>query len=296
MLSSKQIEIFYEVYKNSSMTAAANKMQISQPSISKTLAAVEKNLGFKLFLRKGKKLIPTNEAVELFEQASIVTNQLKNFNYIANTYKSRSLDFINIGTTPSLAETLVPKIIKKYNLVKPDARFNLINLNSIDLIEERYKPDIDITICFNARSPSNSKNIIIKEGKHFLVSPKKYNLKKEIYLKDVLHIPYIEITNLLSLYSESSIMNYFIKNELSMNFYFKSDSYSAALSIINEGIGISILDDNTISKADKNLVNISNIIDTEFTYQVNAIIKNDIASTLCNDFFNYLSEHSQLSH
>ena len=296
MLSSKQIEIFYEVYKNSSMTAAANKMQISQPSISKTLAAVEKNLGFKLFLRKGKKLIPTNEAVELFEQASIVTNQLKNFNYIANTYKSRSLDFINIGTTPSLAETLVPKIIKKYNLVKPDARFNLINLNSIDLIEERYKPDIDITICFNARSPSNSKNIIIKEGKHFLVSPKKYNLKKEIYLKDVLHIPYIEITNLLSLYSESSIMNYFIKNELNMNFYFKSDSYSAALSIINEGIGISILDDNTISKADKNLVNISNIIDTEFTYQVNAIIKNDIASTLCNDFFNYLSEQSQLSH
>ena len=296
MLSSKQIEIFYEVYKNSSMTAAANKMQISQPSISKTLAAVEKNLGFKLFLRKGKKLIPTNEAVELFEHASIVTNQLKNFNYIANTYKSRSLDFINIGTTPSLAETLVPKIIKKYNLVKPDARFNLINLNSIDLIEERYKPDIDITICFNARSPSNSKNIIIKEGKHFLVSPKKYNLKKEIYLKDVLHIPYIEITNLLSLYSESSIMNYFIKNELNMNFYFKSDSYSAALSIINEGIGISILDDNTISKADKNLVNISNIIDTEFTYQVNAIIKNDIASTLCNDFFNYLSEHSQLSH
>ena len=296
MLSSKQIEIFYEVYKNSSMTAAANKMQISQPSISKTLAAVEKNLGFKLFLRKGKKLIPTNEAVELFEQASIVTNQLKNFNYIANTYKSRSLDFINIGTTPSLAETLVPKIIKKYNLVRQDTRFNLINLNSIDLIEERYKPDIDITICFNARSPSNSKNIIIKEGKHFLVSPKKYNLKKEIYLKDVLHIPYIEITNLLSLYSESSIMNYFIKNELSMNFYFKSDSYSAALSIINEGIGMSILDDNTTSKADKNLVNISNIIDTEFTYQVNAIIKNDIASTLCNDFFNYLSEQSQLSH
>src|SRR5210317_144315 len=293
MLSSNQIEIFYEVYKNSSMTAAANKMQISQPSISKTLAAVEKNLGFKLFLRKGKKLIPTNEAVELFEQASIVTNQLKNFNYIANTYKSRSLDFINIGTTPSLAETLVPKIIKKYNLVKPDARFNLINLNSIDLIEERYKPDIDITICFNARSPSNSKNIIIKEGKHFLVSPKKYNLKKEIYLKDVLHIPYIEITNLLSLYSASSIMNYFVKNELDMNFYFKSDSYSAALSIINEGIGISILDDNTISKADKNLVNISNILDTEFTYQINAIIKKDLGSSLCNDFFNYLIEQDQ---
>ena len=290
MLSSKQIEIFYEVYKNSSMTAAAHKMEISQPSVSKTLGNIEKNLGFKLFIRKGKKLIPTNEATELFEHASIVTNQLKNFNYIANTYKSRSLDFINIGTTPSLAETLVPKIIKQYNLIKPDARFNLINLNSIDLIEERYKPDIDITICFNARTPLNSKNITIKKGKHFLVSPKEYNLKKEIYLKDVMHLPYIEITNLLSLYSDSSIMNYFIEKELDMNFYLKSDSYSAALSIIKEGIGISILDDNTCARADNNLINISDILDTEFKYDVSAIIKKDIGSNQCNDFFNFLAE------
>lgn len=272
------------------MTAAANKMEISQPSVSKTLGNIEKNLGFKLFLRKGKKLIATNEAAELFEHASIVTNQLKNFNYIANTYKSRSLDFINIGTTPSLAETLVPKIIKKYHKVNAGARFNLINLNSIDLIEERYKPDIDITICFNAETASNSKNIIIKEGKHFLVSPKEYNLGKEVYLRDITHLPYIEITNLLSLYSDESIMNYFVKNSLDMNFYLKSDSYSAALSIIQEGIGISIVDDNTITRTDDNLVNISNILDTEFKYSVSAIIKKDIRSNQCNDFFDYLSK------
>jgi DNA-binding transcriptional LysR family regulator len=290
MLSSKQIEIFYEVYKHLSMTAAANKMEISQPSVSKTLGNIEKNLGFKLFLRKGKKLIATNEAAELFEHASIVTNQLKNFNYIANTYKSRSLDFINIGTTPSLAETLVPKIIKKYHKVDAGARFNLINLNSIDLIEERYKPDIDITICFNAETASNSKNIIIKEGKHFLVSPKEYNLEKEVYLRDITHLPYIEITNLLSLYSDESIMNYFVKNSLDMNFYLKSDSYSAAMSIIQEGIGISIIDDNTIARTDDNLVNISNILDTKFKYSVSAIIKKDIRSNQCNDFFNYLSK------
>jgi DNA-binding transcriptional LysR family regulator len=290
MLSSKQIEIFYEVYKHLSMTAAANKMEISQPSVSKTLGSIEKNLGFKLFLRKGKKLIATNEAAELFEHASIVTNQLKNFNYIANTYKSRSLDFINIGTTPSLAETLVPKIIKKYHKVDASARFNLINLNSIDLIEERYKPDIDITICFNAETVSNSKNVIIKEGKHFLVSPKGYNLGKEVYLRDITHLPYIEITNLLSLYSDESIMNYFIKNSLDMNFYLKSDSYSAAMSIIQEGIGISIIDDNTIARTDDNLVNISNILDTKFKYSVSAIIKKDIRSNQCNDFFNYLSK------
>ena len=184
----------------------------------------------------------------MFEHASIVTNQIKNFNYIANTYKARSSDFINIGTTPSLADSFVPKIIKKYKDIYENAKFNIINLNSIDLIEDRYKPDIDITICFNAKDDSNFNNIILKKGIHKLVSAKKYNLDKDINIKEIKHLPYIEITNLLSVYAKSSIMSYLINNNLDMNFYLKTDSYNSALSIISEGIGIAIIDDNTIEK------------------------------------------------
>ena len=290
MLTSKQIEIFYEVYKNNSMSIAADRLDISQPSVSKTLSVIEKNLGFQLFLRKGKKLVPTHEADELYEQASIVTNQLKNFNYIANTYKSRSADFINIGTTPSLADTIVPKIINAYREIKPETRFNLINLNSIDLIEDRYKPDIDITICFNAQKQINTKNTVIKKGLHYLVSAKKYNLGENIILEEVVDLPYVEITNLLSLYAESSIMNYLINNGLNMNFYLKSDSYSSALAIISEGIGISIIDDNTISKANLDLVNISKIKNVDFEYRINAIMKKNIPRNDCDEFFNYLCQ------
>ena len=290
MLTSKQIEIFYEVYKNNSMSIAADRLDISQPSVSKTLSVIEKNLGFQLFLRKGKKLVPTHEADELYEQASIVTNQLKNFNYIANTYKSRSADFINIGTTPSLADTIVPKIINAYREIKPETRFNLINLNSIDLIEDRYKPDIDITICFNAQRQINTKNTIIKKGLHYLVSAKKYNLGENVILEEVVDLPYVEITNLLSLYAESSIMNYLINNGLNMNFYLKSDSYGSALAIISEGIGISIIDDNTISKANLDLVNISKIKNVDFEYRINAIMKKNIPRNDCDEFFNYLCQ------
>jgi|TARA_B100001094_G_scaffold331868_1_gene401697 DNA-binding transcriptional LysR family regulator len=290
MLTSKQIEIFYEVYKNNSMSITADRLDISQPSVSKTLSVIEKNLGFQLFLRKGKKLVPTHEADELYEHASIVTNQLKNFNYIANTYKSRSADFINIGTTPSLADTIVPKIINAYREIKPETRFNLINLNSIDLIEDRYKPDIDITICFNAQKQINTKNTIIKKGLHYLVSAKKYNLGENIILEEVVDLPYVEITNLLSLYAESSIMNYLINNGLNMNFYLKSDSYSSALAIISEGIGISIIDDNTISKANLDLVNISKIKNVDFEYRINAIMKKNIPRNDCDEFFNYLCQ------
>ena len=289
MLSAKQIEIFYEVYKNSSMTAAAAALNISQPAISKTLGNIEKNLNFKLFLRKGKKLVPTHEADDLFEHASVVHSQVKSFNAIANTYKTRSFDFINIGTTPSLAEGIIPEIIEKYNMIKPEVKFNLINLNSIDLIEDRYKPDIDLTICFNAKNSSSSRSVIIKEGSHCLVSPKKFLLDDQVYLKDLSHLPFIEITNLLSFYEESSISNYLKNNSIHMNTLVKTDSYSSALSIVNNQMAISIIDDDTANKADPNKVKISKILDKNFVYRISAI-KKDIVRYECNEFFNYLCE------
>ncbi len=291
MLSAKQIEIFYEVYKNSSMTAAAAALNISQPAISKTLGSIEKNLNFKLFLRKGKKLVPTHEADDLFEHASVVHSQLKSFNAIANTYKTRAVDFINIGTTPSLAEGIIPQVIEKYNMIKPEVKFNLINLNSIDLIEDRYKPDIDLTICFNAKNSSSLKSVVIKEGGHCLISPKKFLLDDEVYLKDLVHLPFIEITNLLSFYEESSISNYLKNNLINMNTLVKTDSYSSALSIVDNQMAISIIDDNTAKKADPNRVKISKILDKNFIYRISAI-KKDIVRFECNEFFNYLCEET----
>lgn len=289
MLSSKQIEIFYQVYKNNSMSGAAEKLQISQPSVSKTLAGIEKNLGFKLFLRKGKKLHPTLEANELFEYALLVTNQLKNFNYIANTYKSRSSDYINIGTTPSLAETIVPKIIKNYLKESQSTRFNLINLNSIDLVEDRYKPDIDITICFNAKEQNNIDSVILKKGEHKVVSPISFSLPSSVNINDLTEYPLIAITNLLSLYSEESIMNYFIKNNIEMNFVSKSDSYSAALAMIEMGMGISFIDGNTLTKANLKKVKISEIKDVKFEYSINALIKKNVVKKDLINFYEYLS-------
>ena len=289
MLSAKQIEIFYEVYKQTSMTAAAESLEISQPSISKTLGVIEKKLNFKLFLRKGKKLVPTHEADDLFEHASIVHSQLKSFNAIANTYKTRSVDFINIGTTPSLAEGIIPKIIKKYNKINPEVRFNLINLNSIDLIEDRYKPDIDLTICFNSKNQPSSRSTILKEGGHSLVSPLEFNIPDEVNIEDIKHHPFVEITNLLSFYEESSISSYVKNNAINMNTIVKTDSYSSALSIVQDGMAIAILDDNSLLKANTKKVKISKILDKNFKYRISAI-KKDIVRFECNEFFNFLCE------
>ena len=250
---------------------------------------MKKNLISNFFLRQGKKLIPTHEADDLFEHASVVNSQLKSFNAIANTYKSRSADFINIGTTPSLAEGIVPKIIKKYNKINPAVKFNLINLNSIDLIEDRYKPDIDLTICFNSKIQASSRSVILKEGNHSLVSPLKFGIADAVFLKDIVKYPFVEITNLLSFYEESSISNYVDSLSINLNTIIKTDSYSSALSIVHDEMAISIIDDNSLLNADTKKIKISKILDKDFKYRISAI-KKDIVRNECNEFFNYLCE------
>ena len=291
MLSSKQIEVFYNIYRYKSMTAAASELKVSQPSISKTLGVIEKNLGFKLFIRKGKFLAPTDEAKELFEHASLVNSQLKNFNYVANSFKSRSLDFINIGTTPSLAESIVPEIITKYKKINPAIRFNIINLNSIDLIEDRYKPDIDLTICFNAPNTQKDKRITLLSGNHVVASPYIYNLNKKVDIFDLIKHPHIEITNLLTLGdSNVNMKEYLITNHIGFNYVARTDSNSAALSLVSRAIGIAIIDD-TSSKLANNNIRISEL-NQKFSYEVNLVPKKEVLSIDCASFIEYVSNQT----
>ena len=291
MLSSKQIEVFYNIYRYKSMTAAASELKVSQPSISKTLGVIEKNLGFKLFIRKGKFLAPTDEAKELFEHASLVNSQLKNFNYVANSFKSRSLDFINIGTTPSLGESIVPEIITKYKKINPAIRFNIINLNSIDLIEDRYKPDIDLTICFNAPITQKEKRITLCSGNHVVASPQIFNLNKQLDIFDLIKHPHIEITNLLTLGdSNINMKEYLINNHINFNYIARSDSNSAALSLVSKGIGIAIIDD-TSSKLASNNIRISEL-KQKFPYEVNVVPKKEVLSLDCTKFIEYVSNQT----
>ena len=68
-------KIFYFVAKCKSITAAAEKLCISQPAVSQSIKQLEKGLGCELFLR-------TSKGVELTEEGKIL------FFYVEKGYDS----------------------------------------------------------------------------------------------------------------------------------------------------------------------------------------------------------------
>ncbi|MCI8875562.1 MAG: LysR family transcriptional regulator [Lachnospiraceae bacterium] len=65
----RQLSYFMEVYRQGSIAGAARTLFISPQGISKTILSLEEELSVELFIRKGRKLIPTQDAIALTRHA-----------------------------------------------------------------------------------------------------------------------------------------------------------------------------------------------------------------------------------
>ena len=68
------LRYFLTVAKEQSFTKAAEQLHITQPTLSRQLAAFEEELGITLFLRNGKKISLTDEGILLKRRALEILN------------------------------------------------------------------------------------------------------------------------------------------------------------------------------------------------------------------------------
>jgi DNA-binding transcriptional LysR family regulator len=82
-----QIRVFVALAEEASMIRAASRLSVSQPSISFTLAALERELGYVLFLRSTRRLTMTERGRELLDRARIllqVAGEIEHSGHVAN--------------------------------------------------------------------------------------------------------------------------------------------------------------------------------------------------------------------
>jgi len=87
----RHLEIFYAVMTCGSLSRAAESLNISQPAASKALKSAELKLGFTLFQRVRGKLLPTSEAITLFEKAQTIYQDLDNLRLLADNLARRQI-------------------------------------------------------------------------------------------------------------------------------------------------------------------------------------------------------------
>ncbi|WP_431282489.1 LysR family transcriptional regulator [Humitalea sp. 24SJ18S-53] len=124
---------FIAVVEGGSVHAAARQLRISQPTLSRRLQRLEAELGFRLFIRTGRRLVLTEAGIRLLPELREHLEGLQQA-----FVKAREEMFYGLPTTtlcclPSVATTALPAVLKTYLRRRPQARLRLLDLSAIEI-------------------------------------------------------------------------------------------------------------------------------------------------------------------
>ncbi|MBD9616997.1 LysR family transcriptional regulator [Pseudomonas sp. PDM07] len=113
-ISIRHIEVFRAIMQAGSVTGAARLLFTSQPTISRELARLESISGLRLFDREGGRLVPTAQAIMLFEEVEQSYIGLERINSVAQSIRRFEHGQLSIACLPMLSQTLLPKACKHF--------------------------------------------------------------------------------------------------------------------------------------------------------------------------------------
>jgi DNA-binding transcriptional LysR family regulator len=120
VLNLRQIEAFRAVMLTGSVVAAARLMSVTQPGVSRTIGLMELRLGYPLFERKGRRLVPTPEAEALYREVEHLYGSIERIGQVAQDIRFQRAGALRIATLPALAQWLVPRGITRFLSTRPN--------------------------------------------------------------------------------------------------------------------------------------------------------------------------------
>ncbi|MBV8046518.1 MAG: LysR family transcriptional regulator [Paludibacterium sp.] len=150
MIRFRQIEAFRHLIITGTGTAAAKRMQITQPAISRLISDLEEDLGFALFRREKGRLEPTVAGLRFYRAVEENFLGLERLKQVADSIRSEASESLNITCLPVLSTTLLPLVLKVFRQAHPDVvvKVDPCSLGDIMSRLQDMKTDVALSLEF----------------------------------------------------------------------------------------------------------------------------------------------------
>jgi DNA-binding transcriptional LysR family regulator len=114
-------------------------MHLSQPAISQALRDLEGQLGLTLFVRGGRLMRPTAEALALLSEVELLSARVGSLMARVTELRDRQAGQLAVATIPVLATGPLPLVIAKFLQQRPKARISLLSFTTsetVDLVKQ----------------------------------------------------------------------------------------------------------------------------------------------------------------
>ena len=138
-----QLRAFLETAETGSLSAAARKLGLTQPTLSRQVAAIELSMGVTLFERVGKAMALTSTGLDLLEHARTMGAAADALG-MAATGRSQAIEgVVSVSASDAVAAHLLPPLVRQLREQEPGIAIEVISSNALSNLLRR---EADIAI------------------------------------------------------------------------------------------------------------------------------------------------------
>lgn len=237
-----QLKYFQEVARDENMTAAAQRINISQSTLSAAVLRLEQSFGIPLFHRHPNRSLTLTEngrslllrVTELLDQAAA----LKEFGQGLNEQVSGTLE---LGVFSPITPFRLPKVLQVLSSRNPEVTVNMQERDLAKLHELLFSGDIECALMYSIGMPAGLSRIVVdRVHPHLLVHAGHplATLQRPVHLSEVADEPFIRLTmpHTREYYDEL-----FELSGVTPRVEHESRGYETVRAFVAEGLGYSLL-------------------------------------------------------
>lgn len=172
------------IFEEKSLSRAAEKLYIAQPSLTYRIKELEKKLGIKIFIKAKGSVKFTEEGLRLLEYANKMQVELKKLEDDLYEMQQPGDGVLKISAGEYFAHAELPDILSAFHQLYPNVKFNISSKNPYNILDNLKNADSHIAI-IRSNFDWDGPKILLKKDPMCVIS------KQSLQLKDLPQLPRI---------------------------------------------------------------------------------------------------------
>src|ERR1043166_3594569 len=170
-LDIRHLRYFLAVAEAGSFSRAADRLGISQPSISQQMRDLEAALRVSLFQRRGKRILLTAAGLIFQEHSRAILRQFENFLDELSRDSVQLRGALHLGIVPWLDVALVPQLLGLFAAKHPTVSLTVTEISSDEIETALEEGRMDVGLGFLTRHSPNLSYERLSSDEYALIVP-----------------------------------------------------------------------------------------------------------------------------
>jgi LysR family transcriptional regulator, nitrogen assimilation regulatory protein len=146
MMEFRSLRYFVQIAELGSITAAAQRLRVAQPSLTRHMKNLEKDLGVALFVRAHRGVVLTAAGRSLLERSERILSDVDRVRHELRMESEEPSGKVALGITPTLCPVLLPQLVARIRRDFPKIELDIQQNGSMKLPEWLMDGRIDAAV------------------------------------------------------------------------------------------------------------------------------------------------------